>query len=81
MYIGEINTTLVHVCAKDRYHYMPIMPPPPPPPPPEGQEGENPSEKPSLGSRWWDLNLWPLTPQSSALTTRPPSTSRNIIKC
>ncbi len=31
-------------------------------------------EKPSLGSSWWDLNLWPLTPQSSALTTRPPNT-------
>ncbi len=30
-------------------------------------------EKPSLGSSWWDLNLWPLTPQSSALTTRPPN--------
>ena len=30
---------------------------------------ENPGEKLSLGSSWWDLNLWPLTPQSSALTT------------
>ena len=37
--------------------------------------GENPSEKPSLGSSRWDLNLWPLTPQSSALTTRPPTTA------
>ena len=37
--------------------------------------GENPCEKPSLGSSRWDSNLWPLTPQSSALTTRPPTTS------
>ena len=31
-----------------------------------GIPGENPCEKPSLGSSWWDSNLWPLTPQSSA---------------
>ena len=36
--------------------------------------GENPGEKPSLGSSSWDLNLWPLTPQSSTSTTRPPTT-------
>ncbi len=38
-------------------------------------------EKPSLGSSWWDLNLWPLTPQSSALTTRPPNTSPYVGEC
>ena len=35
--------------------------------------GENPGEKPSLGSSWWNSNLWLLAPQSSALTNRPPT--------
>ena len=30
--------------------------------------GENQGEKPSLGSSRWDSNLWPLPPQSSALS-------------
>ena len=38
--------------------------------------GENPGEKPSLGSSRWDSNLWPLTPQSSALTTRGSNSTR-----
>ena len=39
---------------------------------------ENPGEKPSLRSSRWDSNLWPLTPQSSALTTRPPTTMKTV---
>ena len=39
-----------------------------------GRETRKLGEKPFLRRcNWWHSNLWPLTPQSSALTTRPHS--------